>query len=95
MVVLNAADKFGLQRLGIAGDAKGAVIHVTPSAASDLAHLFRAQGACGVAVELLQRREGDMVDIHIDAHADSIGRHQEVHFAGLIKLHLGVAGARG
>ena len=46
------------------------------------------------AVELVARGEGDMVDIHVEAHADGIGRHQEIHIARLVELDLRVAGAR-
>ncbi len=35
-----------------------------------------------------------MVHIHVEAHADGVGRHQEIHIARLIQFDLGVAGAR-
>ena len=35
-----------------------------------------------------------MVDVHVEAHADGVGRHQEVDLAGLEEFDLGVAGAR-
>ena len=56
--------------------------------------------SCGVepagapAVELGQAREGDVAQVHVEAHADGVGGHQEVHLAGLVERHLGVAGAR-
>ena len=34
-----------------------------------------------------------MVDVHVEAHADGVGRHQEIDLAGLEQLDLGVAGA--
>jgi hypothetical protein len=47
-----------------------------------------------VAVELAQAGEGDMVDIHVQPHADRIGGDQEIHFLFLVQRHLRVAGAR-
>ena len=47
-----------------------------------------------MAVELVQLGEGDMVHIHVQPHADGVGRDQIIDFAGLIERHLGVAGAR-
>ena len=35
-----------------------------------------------------------MVDIHVQAHADGVGRDQEIDLAGLEQSDLGVAGAR-
>ena len=46
------------------------------------------------AVELAQRGEGDVVDVHVEAHADRVGRDQVVDLAGLVHRDLGVAGAR-
>ena len=46
------------------------------------------------AVELAQAGEGDVVDIHVEAHADRVGRDQVVDLAGLVERDLGVAGAR-
>ena len=46
-----------------------------------------------VPVEFAVRREGDMVDIEIEPHADRIGRDDVVDIAGLEQLDLGVAGA--
>ena len=34
-----------------------------------------------------------MVDVHVEAHADGVGRDEEIDFAGLEELDLGVAGA--
>ena len=62
-------------------DAKRAVVHVAAGAARDLADLFRPQRAHASAVEFLQRGERDMIDIHVDAHADGIGRDQKIDIA--------------
>ena len=34
-----------------------------------------------------------MVDIHVQPHADGVGRDQVIDLAGLVQRHLGVAGA--
>ena len=74
------------KRLGVAGDAEGAVVHVAAGAAGDLADFFRPQRAHADAVEFLQAGKRDVVDVHVDAHADGVGRHQKIDIAGLIEL---------
>jgi len=86
--------QIGVHGLGPGGDPKGAVGLEPAGPAGDLAHLMGVQGTASLAVELGQTGESHMVDVHVEAHADGVGGHQEVHFAGLEKGHLGVAGAR-
>jgi hypothetical protein len=93
LVVDHAVDQVLVHLLAIAGDPEGAVAGVAPRAAGDLAHLLRVQPARAHAVELAQPREGHVVDVHVQAHADGVGGHQEVDLAGLVERHLGVAGA--
>jgi hypothetical protein len=38
-------------------------------------------------------RKRDMIDIHVDAHADRVGRDEEIHFARLIERDLRIARA--
>jgi len=45
-------------------------------------------------IVLGHRREGDVVDVEVEAHADGVGGDEEVDFAGLIKFGLCVARAR-
>ncbi len=45
-------------------------------------------------IELSEARKGDMSDVEVQSHADSVGRHQIVDLAGLVQRHLGVARAR-
>ena len=66
-----------------------------------------ATGASGNLRQLGQRSEvavlppvkfaplgkGYMVDIHVQPHADGIGRNQKINLAGLIHLNLRIAGA--
>ena len=79
---------------GIRWWCRGAVTHAAAGAAGDLRHLGRGEAARAVAVELAQSGEGDVIDVHVEAHSDGVGRHQEVHLPFLIKLDLGVPGAR-
>jgi hypothetical protein len=46
------------------------------------------------SVEFAQIREGHAVHVHVQPHADSIGGHHVINFAGLIKGHLRIARAR-
>ena len=91
---LQLLDPFVRQRLGMAGDAECAVAGVTPGAAGDLRHLGRRQAAMLEAVELVVLREGDVVDIEIQPHADGVGRDKVIDVAGLVELDLRVARAR-
>ncbi len=73
---------------------KCAVAREAPGAASDLRDLVGAQIAPLTAVELAPRRKRDVIDIHVEAHADRIGGDEKVHLAALIERDLGVARAR-
>jgi hypothetical protein len=64
-----------------------------PARPGDLGELVGGELAHAVAVELGQAREGDMADVEVEAHADGVGGHEEVHVAVLVELDLGVAGA--
>ena len=94
IVVLEPIDELGLEGRHLAGDAEGAVIHVTPGATGDLAKFGGGQAAMRLAVEFAQAGEGHVVEVEIEAHADGVGRHQEVDVAILIEGDLGVARAR-
>ena len=73
---------------------KRAVRHVAAGAAGDLRHLGRAQAPLLGAVELGEAGERDMGHVHVEAHADRVGRDQMLDLAGLVHGDLGVAGAR-
>jgi hypothetical protein len=98
---LHRLEAMGLHRLhqilvhlvAIAGDAESAVALIAARPPGDLAHLLRIEVAHALAVELAQAREGHMVHVHVQPHADGVGGHQKIHLARLIKRHLGVAGA--
>ena len=78
-------------------EAKGAecpVLLVTPRAARDLRHLGDGQPAVAAAVEFLEPGEGDVGNVHVEAHADGIGGDEIVDLAALEHRHLGVARGR-
>ena len=93
-MALDRGDDVRVEVGRVAGDAEGAVLAKAPGAAGDLADLLGMEPARAPSVELAQAGEGDMVDVHVEAHADRVGRDQEVDLAGLEELDLGVAGAR-
>ena len=74
--------------------AEGAVLGVAPRAPRDLRDLGRRQPAHAKAVELAQRREGHVIDVHDEAHAHRVGGDEEVDLPRLVHGDLGVAGAR-
>ena len=91
---LDRRDDVGVEIGRVAGDAEGAVPAKAAGAPGDLADFLRIEASCAPSVELAQARERDMVDVHVEAHADRVGRDQEIDLAGLEELDLGVAGAR-
>ena len=91
-VTFHTVDQFFVEGFAVAGDAESAVIHVAPSASGDLSGFCGCQRAGAAAVEFFVSGEGDMVHIHVQAHADGVGGHQEVDLARLIERHLGIAG---
>ena len=90
----SASHDLGVEGRAAAGGAEGAVAHVAAGAAGDLPELGRIELAEAEAVELLVGREGDVVDVEVEAHADGVGGDEVVDVAGLVELDLGVAGAR-
>ena len=87
-------DDLGVERPLFGGGAKGAVAHMPPGAAGDLGDLGGGQPARAAAVEFADAGKGDMVEIHVEAHADRIGGDQIVDLAGLEHADLGVARPR-
>ena len=92
-VALDCGDDVGVHLRRVAGDAERAVALVAAGAAGDLADLLVVEPAGAAAVELAQRGEGDVVDVHVEAHADRVGGDQKVDLARLEEGDLGVAGA--
>ncbi|MCY1172629.1 hypothetical protein D9M73_127680 [compost metagenome] len=75
--------------------AKGAVALMPPGAAGDLRHFGDAQATLAMAVEFVEAGKGDMRHIHVEPHADRVGRDQIIDLARLEHRHLRVARARG
>jgi hypothetical protein len=94
IVRLDLFDEVVVERIDLAGDPERTVAHVTAGAAGDLAKLRGGELAVLVAVEFAVLREGDMVDIEIEPHADCIGGDQIVNITRLVERDLGVARAR-
>ena len=77
-----------------AGDAEGPVALAAPRPPGDLPDLVGFERPHPPPVELLKRREGDVPDVEVEAHADRVGGDEIVHLAILVELDLGVARAR-
>ena len=93
-VILDGFDDLGLEAAHIGGGAEGAVVHVPAGAPRDLSHFDGAERAGRPAVKFAQAREPDVVHVHVETHADRVGRDQVVDLAGLEHVDLGVARAR-
>ena len=91
---LDRRDDLVRDRRALGRRAERAVLHAAPGPSGDLGDLGRGQPARTMAVELAQSGEGDMIDVHVQAHADRVGGDQEIDLPLLVQRHLGVAGAR-
>ena len=94
VVVFDPRHRVSVERSDVGRGAEGAVVHVAPGAARRLRQFRRRQLAPHPAIELLSAGEGDMVDVHVEAHADGVGGDQVIDLAFLVHGDLGVAGAR-
>ena len=65
------------------GGPEGAVAHVAPGPARDLAELGGIELAETEAVELLVGCERDVIDIEVQSHADGVGRDEIIDVTGL------------
>ena len=93
-MVLKLFNKIGIERRAAAGRAEGSVAEMAARTAGDLTEFGGYQTAMLPAVELPVGREGDMIDIEIEPHADSVGRNDIIDDAILEHIDLGVAGSR-
>jgi hypothetical protein len=81
IVVFQALDGFLFKTIGLSRHAESAIIHVAPGAARDLAQFGRREIAIVESVKLARGGKGDMVHVHVEAHADGVCGHQIVHIA--------------
>ena len=61
----------------------------------NLCKLWRTQTPGQRAIEFDRSSESDMVNVHIQPHADRVGGDEIINVSGLIQLNLGIAGAGG
>ena len=92
-MTLDALDELVGKRVDLAGDAERAVAQVAARASGNLAKLAGVEIAILIAVEFPVLREGDVVDVEVQPHADRIGGDQVVDVAGLVERDLGISGA--
>ena len=93
-MVFKLVHELRVERIGLRRHPELAVVHVAPGAAGDLAQFGGVELAEAEAVVLAGGGERHMVEVHVEAHADGVGRHHVIHVAGLEQRHLRVAGAR-
>ena len=84
-------DVFG-EAADLGRGAECAVVHVAAGPASDLTDFRSAQSPRLPPVELAGLGKGDVVKVHVQTHANGIGRNQIIDLARLIHVHLGVTG---
>ena len=93
-MVLDRLDDIGIEAADAGRRAERAVVHVASGASGDLRQFAGAQRAGAAAVVFAQGSEPHMVHIHVEAHADRVGRHEVIHLARLEHVDLRVARAR-
>ena len=93
-VSLDRGDDVGVEVGRLAGHAERAVLAKPARPAGDLGDFLGMEPARAPAVEFAQPRKGDMVDVHVQPHADRVGGDEKIHLARLEQFDLGVAGAR-
>src|SRR6516165_3693817 len=84
--------KIGFERRAPAGGAEGAIASGATGAAGDLRQLGRIKSAKLVAVEFAVGGEGDVVDIEVEPHADSVSGDEIFDVAQLVERALRVRG---
>src|SRR3546814_19822638 len=65
-VLLDGLDQHRVHAGDFGRGAERAVVHVASGASGDLRYLARRQGAWRAAVELAQRRKGDVAHVHVE-----------------------------
>ena len=91
---LDGLRRFQVESGAAPGAAEGAILDVAPGPPGDLAELPVVERTILPAVEFAVSREGDVIDVEIEPHADGVGGDDVIDLARLVERHLGVAGAR-
>src|SRR5208283_6060659 len=91
---LDRLNDLRIERPLLGGGAEGAVAHMPPRATRNLSDLGSIEPARTAAVEFADPGEGDGVEIHVESHANRVGRDQIIDLAGLEHADLCVARAR-
>src|SRR5215469_571247 len=86
--------KLGFERRAPAGGAEGAIAGGATGAAGDLRQFGRIKLSKLVAVEFAVGGEGDVIDIEVEPHADSVSGDEIFDVARLVERDLRVARAR-
>ena len=94
LVVFELVDEVLIERFDIGGNAEGAVVQMPAGAACDLGEFGWRQHAVAAPVEFARAGKGDVIHVEIEAHADGVGRDQEIDIARLVERNLRVARAR-
>ena len=94
VVIHDRAGNVIVQRRRVPGGAKSAGFEPAPCPPRDLRQFIRGQGPHPPPVKFAERREGHMIDIEVQPHADGIGGNQIVDLSVLIHRHLRIARAR-
>ncbi len=92
-VVLHGLDDVFGEAADLGGCAKAAVVHMAPGPTGDLPDFRGSEPPCLPTVELAGFGKGNVVEVHVQAHADRVGGDQIVDLAGLVHLDLLVAGS--
>lgn len=87
-------DQFVIERIDTPRHTECAIAKMTAGAAGNLADFTRIEVAELVTVEFAVLREGDVIDIEVETHADGIRRDKIFHIARLVEPHLRIARAR-
>ena len=93
-VLLDRRDDLRFEQALVGRRAERAVAHVPSGAPGDLADFGRRQAARAAPVEFREAGKGDMVEIHVQPHADRVGRDEVIDLAGLEHPDLRVARPR-
>ena len=74
---------------------KGAIALMAAGPPCNLRHFRYGQASCAMSIKFGKTCKGNVLNIKIETHSDSISRHQIIDLSRLEHRHLCVARARG